>query len=412
MDGPTPTTLAQRRSIAWILWSAVGSSVLVTIATVLWLGLPRWAPDLVIKHSPFVDPVLRAMGTKLRSGSIMYSANTEAFYDRVHDWDMAMVPGVMAALASSDPSSRLAALIAWSRLSSRSDNRPPPRLVDALCWQAHNDQEGENRALAIYGLSDVVSPQVRHVLLAGLRDPHALVREAAASVCRDKKQQGPDILAAVAGVLSDPAPTVRRLAADIVGVGRDVRAVDALIAVLVAELNMGAASSQVCALGWIGDRRAIEPLLQIINRPAMSIPQAALVAEALQSLEQIDKAQAIPLWITALTHAHPRVRFSAVMRFGSLREPSAVPGLVRLLDDPDALIRAETVRSLAGMNDPRTIDPILDAYGRGCCAQGVLSGAHLELGDLELPTFLVIKAIDGLPFTEEQRKRWEAMRDK
>jgi hypothetical protein len=50
-----------RRAI--MVWGLVGSGALVLVLAAglaCWFELPRWAPDWVIEHSPFVEPVVRA----------------------------------------------------------------------------------------------------------------------------------------------------------------------------------------------------------------------------------------------------------------------------------------------------------------------------------------------------------------
>jgi len=50
-----------RRTVVWLWLTAVGGGLLlVIVAMTLWVFLPRWAPALVIEHSPLIEPVVRA----------------------------------------------------------------------------------------------------------------------------------------------------------------------------------------------------------------------------------------------------------------------------------------------------------------------------------------------------------------
>ena len=406
---PDDLQASRRRLVRWVIGSGVVISTLAVIGTVLWMKLPSWAPDLVIRHSPFIRPVMRAMEAQYQAGASVWDRD-EAFAARAKAWGTATIPHVMAMLDSSVSSYRSAALQTWGVLAQNPDIRPPPDLIEALCTHGRDDLAEANRALAIYGLSKVIDPQVGPVLIAGLRDSHSEVREAAMWVIRDKAQRTPEILAALAGVLSDPEVEVRKRSAALIGESQDIRATEALITALSRERDMEVSVEQVWALGRLADRRAIAPLLQVIGQPVVTTQQVDLFAEALKSLEMIDQAQAIPLLIQALTHAHPGVRFAAVERLRVLREPSATPHLLERLGDSDALVRALTAMALAELNDAPVIDPLLDGFSKGCCERHDSDATHLGKGGYDVSRSSLLKAIDRLPFTDAQRKRWEGMR--
>lgn len=410
MDGTASAAHLRRRWITWILWSVVGVCLLALVAVVLWLGLPRWAPDLVLRHSPIVEPVLRAMATKLTRSSRVNVANSQLFTERLKGWGLGAVPGVIAALASSDQAVRLAAVVAANHLSRH--HPLPPALVAALCRHARDEADGDARALATHALRAVDEPRVRRVLLAGLGDPHDLVRQAAVIGVGKAMPHDAEVGAALLTLIGDPASGVRSRAIDLLVSGKHPLVADALGAALATVRDPGIAATQAAALGRIGDRRAVPALARIAGLPATSIDEAALVEAALKALAEIDRAEALPIWVAALGHAHPRVRFAAVSGSAGFAEPGLRPHLVALLGDPDALVRAETVCALAGTRDQRVVDAVLDAYDRGCCAGGDLDGAHLGLNNHERPHSKVLEAIDGLPFTEAQRKRWDALRAK
>jgi hypothetical protein len=50
-----------RRLSFWAVQVALAVCALGGVFTLLWFKLPTWAPELVVKHSPWVDPVLRAV---------------------------------------------------------------------------------------------------------------------------------------------------------------------------------------------------------------------------------------------------------------------------------------------------------------------------------------------------------------
>lgn len=111
--------MAQARRIAVWLWlSAVGGGLLlVVVGMVLWMFLPRWAPDWVIDHCPFVEPVVRAWA-HVDPAPVGTPESEGGFPGRIEDYSaysldrfgVAAVPILLRLLDDTDPQVRIYAL--------------------------------------------------------------------------------------------------------------------------------------------------------------------------------------------------------------------------------------------------------------------------------------------------------------
>lgn len=161
--------------------------------------------------------------------------------------------------------------------------------------------------------------------------------------------------------------------AAIVALGRigDRRAVEPLIGLLQQrdrELWVGVAS----ALARLGDARAFEPLLPLLGDSDVAVRQAAI--GALNSIGHPDTAKRI---CELLDNANPLLRESAVKIAGYFGYPECADALIAKCADPDEAVRAAAIEHLPYFDDGRaleTLASVLDndtARARAAAAQAL-----------------------------------------
>jgi len=100
------------------------------------------------------------------------------------------------------------------------------------------------------------------------------------------------------------------------------------------------------ALGLIGSKEVIDPLLEGLEHPNRSIRTGALVALGMMSKNKIE-AQ-IPAIIKATKDEDHRVRHEAVIALGHIKRriDISIPALIECLKDPDPYVWKQTIRAL------------------------------------------------------------------
>ena len=149
--------------------------------------------------------------------------------------------------------------------------------------------------------------------------------------------------------LVDENKDVRRYAALALGNIGDKRAVKPLITALVDEdwvVRGGAA----LALGDIGDKRAVEPLITAL------VDEDWLVREnAADALGKIGDKRAVEPLITALGDGEASVRWYAAEALGQICDERAVEPLITALGDERFGVRWRAAKALGKIGDPRAI---------------------------------------------------------
>jgi len=148
---------------------------------------------------------------------------------------------------------------------------------------------------------------------------------------------------------------------------RDRSAVIPLIRAL-REINWDVRAAAIMALGDIGDRRAVEPLLETmqyidshyearealakIGEPAVESLIQALdekleidPIDAVEAIRKIGKPAVEPL-IRALRNENQLIRKNAAIALGRIGDPRAVEGLVQALKDEDVGVRKAAEQAL------------------------------------------------------------------
>jgi HEAT repeat protein len=131
----------------------------------------------------------------------------------------------------------------------------------------------------------------------------------------------------------------------------DERAVDALVAILNGD-DMRKSAAR--ALGRIGDARAVEPLVDEFD----DVPQVA--AGALAGVG----APAVEPLIAALRRADLKVRWAAAEALGQIGAPAVEP-LIELLEAQDKRVHRAAAWALGQTGDPRAVEPLIAALEHG-----------------------------------------------
>jgi len=131
----------------------------------------------------------------------------------------------------------------------------------------------------------------------------------------------------------------------------DPRAVEPLIRIL--EKNSWLAAEAALALGNIGDARAVEPLIPALNNTRFVLPW-----NAARALGAIGGDRAIEALIAALGNARPDARRAAASGLGWTRDARAVEPLINLLNDADNRVVTAAEISLGMIRDARAVDAL------------------------------------------------------
>lgn len=222
-------------------------------------------------------------------------------------------------------------------------------------------------------LASIGEPAVEP-LVAALRDQDSDVRSRTAEVL---VQIGEPAVESLIRALRDDDRWVRRGVAEALGRIEDRRAVEPLIEVLGDELAAWEAAE---ALGQIGDGRAIEPLIAAmrdelvgwaaaealvqIGAPAVEPLIGALGDElarraAAEALVKIGESAVEPL-IRALQDRDRTVRQAAAKALREIGEPAVEP-LIKALQDRNRHVRWQVAKALGEIRDARALEPLIEA---------------------------------------------------
>jgi HEAT repeat protein len=109
------------------------------------------------------------------------------------------------------------------------------------------------------------------------------------------------------------------------------------------------------ALIKIGDTRAVEPLIGVLNKDSID-----LRFKAAEALGKIGDARAVEPLIEALKDKQPTVRKRAAESLGEIRDTRAVEPLIDALKDK--WIRCQAAEALGEIGDTRAVEPLIEAF--------------------------------------------------
>ncbi len=155
-------------------------------------------------------------------------------------------------------------------------------------------------------------------------------------------------------MLDDLDPNVRSNAAQALGKLGDKRAVKPLINRL-NDSGSSVSSNAAQALGELGDKRAIEPLFnRLSNSSLCDYPYAA------QVLGKLGDKRAIKPLINRLSDSNSGVSSSAAQALGKLGDKRAVRLLITRLSDSSSGVRSNAAQALGELGDKRAIEPLIN----------------------------------------------------
>jgi HEAT repeat protein len=243
------------------------------------------------------------------------------------------------ALDSLDPEERVLGAYILSRV----DDRPAEHLIDSLDDPSPEVRIGTLQALMSYeGAIDVDSIGER------LRDPETKVRAMAVALL--SKIEDNRSLPYLLDGIRDPSNEVREVARKAL-LGRSPEAVVELL---------------LRALKYPSHRRVAADLLVDMGDLATDSLLAAL-PDAQPELrrmvgDMLIQSHATHKLVTDLEDRDPTHRLFAVYGLGAMQAIEAVDPLITRLNDPDAAVRAATVKVLAEFGDPRAVQPLRRAF--------------------------------------------------
>ena len=109
----------------------------------------------------------------------------------------------------------------------------------------------------------------------------------------------------------------------------------------------------IAALGALHDRRALDPLLDLLKGNDLALRLAVT-----RALGRLGDTKAQPELLLLLDAPSEDQRVAAAEALGMLRSERAIKPLIKLLDDRQAKVRAAAAEALGHLGDRRAIDPL------------------------------------------------------
>lgn len=205
-------------------------------------------------------------------------------------------------------------------------------------------------------------------------NPDAVVRTGAARVLG--LLNPPGAVDALAAAARDPDNNVRRAAVAALGSLRDPRCVPLLIEAL-KDSYWFTRSDAADALGRAGDPRAVRPLLDLVADSDKTVENAA--ENALLALCAAP-GPAPDDFAARLTDPNPKIAQIAAVCLALLKDPRAVPELLKMAAESDATTRLHAVRAMGETGDPAVLpalraalkDPEINVRGWSIISLGKL----------------------------------------
>ncbi len=341
----------------FVVWFLAGLGWLLIIAGgVLWWGLPRWVPDVVVEESPWLGPAFEA--------AVHDSSIEKNLMDRLPEWGDQVVP-FMCSVATSggDLKRRLMAV----RALSKNDPRAMPTLLALL-----NDPNDEIIQGALYGLWGLKDPAIVQPVLDLLLRSSPEVAKLAAHLLASRPQHVPFDLVSTT-LLNVPRDDHQMLGCIVLSGGTDPRVIPALVERLgrfrtgyldeagycLAQLELPGTTEAIAtaltdpdprrrygavtAAWWPGhkvDRSALlQPLL-----PLIADPEVEVRTHAVGALRNFPDDAAITALRSTVAAGGP-LASAAVVSLIQNRSPAAFPVALSFIDHPDADVRKRLIRS-------------------------------------------------------------------
>ncbi len=376
---PTPS----RRLPFWVMFIALVISALAGVFVLLWFKLPTWAPEWVVEHSPWVDPIVRAVEAAPKHQRRGVTSVVEEALLRIESMGEAARPDLLQAL---DSESRTTRAFVLHTLSSTVDEQLIVPLVQLLMLEA---RALEAEASKSGGSSRIADQRQRFepIYAALLTQSHAALAEAilplptesdleAAVVFELAGKVADDrLVMALANILREPPGPWNELVGAVYG-GRAVMAADALLhspvpaaipALLPAFEDASVDVRQVAVSAVRGLFKPVDFRLGQAMSRRLSDEDADIRRTAAKAMVFIEIPEAEEGLISLSQRADTGDRKGAVFGLGSIHATQrAIDRLAECLaGDVDEAVRASALDALVKTDNSAAIPPLLRALGTG-----------------------------------------------
>lgn len=199
---------------------------------------------------------------------------------------------------------------------------------------------------------------VKRYLLQAMRDTDPQVRSQAAKLLAAHKVA--EAVPIVIDWLDDPDSDTKKDAAETLSKIGTPQAVAALVRTL-GDVDPDVRLSAVIALGKIGGASVVVPLIARVETD--SEPKQEVRRAAVEALGKIGDPRAVIPMVGAFDDTI-EVRVAAVGAVGQLGDLSAVPALLRLLNDQEIRVRREAIKSLGQLRAAAAVGPLIEQLTR------------------------------------------------
>jgi HEAT repeat protein len=127
-------------------------------------------------------------------------------------------------------------------------------------------------------------------------------------------------------------------------------------------LDQGDSATRRLALSWLRERGCPGALPCV--EPLLSLPDAAVVAEALATLRSCSWRPQPENLEAMLAHDEPAVREEAIQSVAAFKEESCLPALRRLLQDPVMSVRQTAISAVANVGGPAAMEDVWTVFLR------------------------------------------------
>ncbi|MDQ1275465.1 MAG: hypothetical protein QG610_1039 [Euryarchaeota archaeon] len=263
--------------------------------------------------------------------------------------DKQTVDALLGKLADKNPRVREAAVEALGRVG---DEKTVEVLIEKLEDRDPAFRLHTVRALSRLGDERAVSPLVKR-----LDDKVLEVRIAAASALGDLESRNTvdPLLKKLEDIrMKDSSVELQKQIIVALGKIGDTKALDAILSILDSpypDIRKHAAES----LGNLGDERAVFPLVEKLSDIRPEVRNASAYA-----LGKIGDEQAVEPLLEMLKEKNPELRITAVYALGNLRAPQAINPLINMLDDNNPWVRKCAAEALGKSGDKRAIEVLVN----------------------------------------------------
>lgn len=162
-------------------------------------------------------------------------------------------------------------------------------------------------------------------------------------------------------MLHHPEPEVRRRAAGALTEHGDIRVFDSLVTILEGD-DVPMVARAARALGEIGDRKAVQPLLEAVHKWSTDDTAQMVLYSACEALGKLKDAQAFePLLELALTHEHSPTRRGATNALKAIDGRRAYEEFIEASHSISSLTRLAVIEALEEFKEREAVPVLIEA---------------------------------------------------